>query len=706
MAKKKASKRDTSDAEKALEARVDAMMDPKADLDVSVHDIKQQFEANMKLKPTNEDDAPETINVKVVSQKTAPELPPELLKKVKDAEKVAPIAATKAIEKPETTQQEPVNEGAELEPAVDIGAEATEEAVDDIVAHEGDTVLAVDDARVARKKKIAETDTGWKDKLKAILKSKWTWLSVAAIVVLLLAVPYTRYTVLGVFIKRPVSLVVTDSKSGQPISDAQITFDGVSAQTDGEGKATVHASLGSQTLTVAKQQYKTLHTSQFVGFSNKPSSIRLTATGRLVPVTVLNKVTGKPVVGAVITSGTNTGKTNTKGMAIVALPVGQATRKAIISHAAYNRADVTIQVTDAKVKANTIELTPSGKLYFLSNQSGKLDVVKADLDGSQRKVVLEGTGKEQAATTSLLASRDWRYLVLKARRDGAQPALYLIDTHNDKVTQFESGDGDIQLIGWYNNAFVYSKLRNTPGWQTGRQQLKSYDAKNAQLNLLDQSLAEGDASSYIYQDFSNFYLVKNALVYTTIWQTYSLTDSATTKDKQNTIRAVEPSGQNKKDYQTFGAADIYSIFAKLYAPQEVYFAAYSKASDTPTFYEFENLKVTNASIDQSAFDQDYPTYLISPNGTSTFWAEVRDGKNTLFAGDANAGSRKQIVAKSEYSPYGWFGEEYVLVSKDSSELYITATASLKSNKKPPLKITDYYKPPQSYQGYGYGYGGL
>jgi hypothetical protein len=61
-----------------------------------------------------------------------------------------------------------------------------------------------------------------------------------------------------------------------------------------------------------------------------------------------------------------------------------------------------------------------------------------------------------------------------------------------------------------------------------------------------------------------------------------------------------------------------------------------------------------------------------------------------------------IASSSDFTPYGWFTDGYILVSKDSSELYIqTAEKGAK-----PLKITDYHKPDTEFEGYGYGYGGL
>jgi Tol biopolymer transport system component len=93
--------------------------------------------------------------------------------------------------------------------------------------------------------------------------------------------------------------------------------------------------------------------------------------------------------------------------------------------------------------------------------------------------------------------------------------------------------------------------------------------------------------------------------------------------------------------------------------------------------------------------------LLSPSGSNSFWAEARDGKSALFVGDQDGKNPKQVASLSEYTSYGWFTDDYLLVSKGSSELYIMSKAGGK-----PQKITDYYKPSVNYQGYGGGYGGL
>jgi hypothetical protein len=665
----------------------------------------------MPAKKFPKSEKPEKAEKSVTAQQTAPPLSGKLLKQIStdeaatESDKSAQAIVTTVKQAPADSKNLPeTSSESNAESPSALDDTATDKAVDDIVAQEGDIVLAVEDARTAQRGAIVKQPSGWQNKIKRFFKNKWTWVGVVLVLVVLLGLPITRYKLLGLMIKKSVTITVLDSKNDTPVSNAEASFGGTAVKTDGDGQAKVRAPVGKNNLVITKQYYKTSTSSYFVGFkATSPAAVHLVATGRLVPITVLNTVTGQPLKGAEIRVLDTTARTNIHGQAIVAVPTIANTDPAKLILAGYNTAAINLQVTSSVVKANSFTLTPTGQIYFLSNRSGTIDVVKTNLDGTGRQTVLAGTGQEDPNSTSLLASRDWQYLVLKAKRESGQPALYLIDTSDDKVTEFDNSNSTFSLIGWYGHDFIYDETSNTaPNWQAGREVIKSYDADNQQLNQLDQNQAEGDASSYAQQIFANFYLVNDALVYDADWSGFNYDLSS----DNNTIRAVEPTGQGKKDYQSFPASTTGLIQATLYQPQGVYYAVYDNTTNTTTYYEYEDQEVQSTTdVDQDTFNQGYPTYLLSPSGNQTFWTELRDGQNTLFTGDANAKSPKQIASLSDYAPYGWYSDNYVLVSKDSSELYIMPASGLAAGKQP-LKITDYYKPAQTYTGYGYGYGGL
>lgn len=538
-------------------------------------------------------------------------------------------------------------------------------------------------------------------------KKKWT-LPATLLVVLavVLAVPFTRYAVLGLFMKGTVEVSVLDSKTNTPVSGATVSVGGATLKTDASGKAKGEVKPGSTTLKVTKQYYSDASQDVTVTLSADKNkfSVPLNATGRQVPVTVVNYITQKPLANAEIVVLDTTAKTNKDGKATIVLPTRAATQKGTVRLQGYNNTEVTIKVTDKVDPGNEFKLTPSGKLYFLSNQSGKIDVVKTDLDGKNREVVLAGTGKEEEYSTSLLASRDWKYLALLSNRTGNGASVYLINTNaEDKLTTVDEGNANFNLYGWSGNTLVYTVNRkNVQEWQPKQQALKSYNAATSKLTTIDETAGEGtSAYDYAYTTFSSIYILDNELVYSQNW---NAAWASTINGRNVNLVSVKPDGTGKKNIKAFPIPANRSYYAINFAPYEpygLYVQAPTATANTYYAYEGGGIKQKN-DVSDNTFYASYPTFLISPSSDKTFWAELRDGKNALFIGDKNAEDKKQIVSSSELNPYGWYTDEYLLLSQKGSELYILPV----SGDVKAQKITDYYKPSVNYYGYGGGYGGL
>ncbi|HSX16330.1 MAG TPA: hypothetical protein VLF40_06065 [Candidatus Saccharimonadales bacterium] len=621
----------------------------------------------------------------------------------------------------------------------------TDKAVDDIMKTDGDEVLKKQDEDA---EKSAPVKAGFKAKLKHFFGQFWSnkklrWTSIGVLVValgVLFGLPVTRYNILGVVLKADVTVQAVDSKSGAPVSGALVKVGTKTATTEADGKAVLHVHLGTRTIKASKTYYTGSTEHGLVGMvaSQNSFKVKLVALGRQVKVKVVNKVTTKPVAGAEVAVGTSKAKTDKDGLATVVVPSGATTQEASVALSGFNTAKVSIVAT-GDVTKNTFGIVPAGKLYFLSNLSGNLDVVKTDLDGSNRQVVLEGTGSEDKTQTSLLASRDWKYLALLSKRSGGDNAsLYLIDTTaGDKLTTIDEGNADFKLIGWSGDRFIYQVNRHIATGQKNQQALKSFDPTSGHTLLLDQTDAttyaaasgsgpqhgayfEGDATAgYITQNFGNAYLSGGSVVYVKNWQSTGWHFTANGREsylngKSAELDSIGADGAEHKVLKTFapssiilmntspdGAIVYITVDTVPYGPQAFYLVFTD--SSTEKFYEYEDGKVSDATgvTDDTVYGMLYYTYLLSPSGSSTFWAEPRDGKNTLFTGNVNGKSPKQVAALSEYNTYGWYTDDYLLVSKSSSELYIIPAVG-----GTPLKITDYYKPAYSYYGYGGGYGGL
>lgn len=527
-------------------------------------------------------------------------------------------------------------------------------------------------------------------------------LTILLLLAVILAVPFTRYKVLALFIQKQFSVTVLDSQTGNPVSGADVSLAGRTAQTDGEGKATLHeVPVGNGELAVAKSYYKDYAATVLVSLSDSQNiaEVRLEATGRQVPLSVTDRITGQALANVTVSVLDTTAKTDDKGRATIVLPPDQPTQKVTLKLDGYNHASGSIQVTTGKDDENKFALTPAGRIYFLSKQTGTIDVISTNLDGTDRKVVLKGTGREEDSGTIMLASRDWKYLALKSRREGEKAKVYLIETANGKQTVMDEGDADFQLIGWYNHDFVYSVTRNKEVWESKRLALKSYNAGAKALTVMQENTASGNEFDFAGQTLEGFYIVSDGLVYTTGWAG----NSAMFAGKQTNIIHAKIGTTERTILKSFPANVIGNLSARLYAPDEVYFAGYDFRSNDYSFYEYEDGKIKGADVDPNTFfSKQYPTYLLSPSGKAMFWAEPRDGKNTLLIGDSHGKSGKITASASELTPYGWFTDDYLLASKDGSELYIMS----KQKGAKPIKMSDYHKPTYDSSGYGYGYGGF
>lgn len=550
------------------------------------------------------------------------------------------------------------------------------------------------------------------NKFKAFIRSKKGKITLAIIGVVVVtlgavfAIPSTRYGLLGLFIKKDVTLTLIDSKTGKPVSDAQADLPGQTAKSDNQGKITFkNVPVGSQTVTIKKKYFKDVTQTLNVWLTKaaEPEKISVEATGRQVPIKITNKVSGQVLEKAKIVAQESSAITDEKGEAVLILPADKATLEGKVTADGYNDLTVTVINTEQSDAKNTFSPVPAGKLYFLSKRTGKINVMKSDLDGANPEVVVQGTGREDQGDTSLLASRDWRYLMLKAKRDSDKAKLYIIDTGSGKMSVADEGDATFSLLGWADHTFVYKVSRSDYSLvDDGQESIKTYNAENGKLAKVD-SLMGGHDTTYKYFGQSYVYpgpiLLGNEIVYEKAWVGHSY--NAQLDGKKDGIYSIKADGSNKK---TIVEADASQIGDYSYRLNEAYaIIIRTNGANPQKSYEYENGKLAERPVTDAEFEKEVPTYLYSPSGNETFWSEARDGKNTLFLGDKEGKNGREIATLSEYKQYGWYSDNYLLLSKNGSELYIMAKDHPADK---PLKITDYHKPAYSYYGYGGGYGGF
>jgi len=550
-------------------------------------------------------------------------------------------------------------------------------------------------------------------KLKRFFRGYWRrklWtlpLTLLVILGVLLAVPTTRYLLVGWFWQENITITVRDSQNNSLVTQANVTIDGKTVVTNKEGQAKVSAvHVGNRHVAVEKKYYSTLGADIEVPVlaNSKNFNLTLKATGRLTKVKVTNKISGAVVADALLDAGNgNQARTDKDGFATLVIPADKKEISVAVRTSGFNDAILTVQPD----KEGSVALIPSGKMYFLSKQSGKIDVVKTNYDGSEREVVLAGTGNEDDGSTSLLASRDWKYLALNAKREsGKNNAIYLINTATGGTTVIDQGDASFFFAGWSDHQFVYSLYRNNIDYYDAkRTALKSYNADSQKISVIDENRSENVLGGKVFEDIGNVYILENTVVYTKSWNGSTVfARRSAIEDRQNVIVSVRSDGTSKKTVQSFPALRYDGPNARLYTPQEIYYAVPKANGSGSEYYELENGALKPIDNGEAAFAKLYPTFLVSPNGQEVFWAESRDGKNALFIGGKNAENEQKLTLQSGFTPYGWMTEQYLLLQKDGSELYITTKDQIKNGVEP-VKISDYHKARINYNGYGAGYGG-
>jgi Tol biopolymer transport system component len=576
--------------------------------------------------------------------------------------------------------------------------------------HEEDSTKEAD-----KPAEVAETNKGSAKKHEWFNKW-WNWakthklISIPVAIILTMGlitalIPQVRYSVLGLFFEQSFPVVVVDAETGKPVSSATVSLGGKTATTDSEGRASVKTSVGYADLVVSKKYYHSFSKEVVVPLAKPdPLKVSLKADGRAVPVTVLNKISKEPAENVTITYEGTEAKTDSDGKATVVVPADKKDVKIMLGGDGFVTSEATLTVTSDEVEANIFQVSPSGKIYFLSNASGKIDLVKSNLDGSDRQTVLAGTGKEDRFGTVLLASRDWKYIALLSKRDGGEYAkLFLIDTtNNDSLTTMDEGQAYFTPYGWSNDRFIYKVNRqNIAEWQPKRQALKSYNAPGKKITTLDETDGSGNAAKYAYEAFDNVYILDKEIVYSGNWNSGGYYYNPGDQGKA-TFNSVQADGSQKKVVKTFNDDPYIETRTGDFGEIKILYVEGGAAKVDV----YHNGKVSvGASKSEEFYDESYPTFIVSPTGKKTLWSDYRDGKYVFFVGDSNGENGKQIGSSPDFTVYGWYSDDYILLTKKGSELHIMPADGLEGGVEASLKATDYYKPNYYREGFGYGYGG-
>lgn len=368
--------------------------------------------------------------------------------------------------------------------------EKTDQAIRDIVAKEGDEVLAAQDAAAAAKDTVVV-----RRKSGGFWRNKW-FRSIVLLLVLsgiaaACVVPTSRYWLLNTAgVRSSASLTVVDSTTRLPLKGVDVTLGGKEGRTDSKGEVSfTDLKLGRTRLTIKQVGFGQIQQHIVIGWGSNPlGRFALEATGVQYVIEVRDYLSGQPLEGVEATNGTVTAVSDKDGKITLTLESTVVAEGSIaLSKAGYRSEAISLNEDPEKPTKATMVI--DRKAVFVSRVNGKYDLFKSDLDGQNRELLLAATGNENS-NISLAVSPDGKRAAFISTRSGKRDSggfllssLALIDIENGKTTTIAEA-AQIQLIDWIGSRIIF-QLGSSDSSSEDRYAVVSYDyANNTRLQLV------------------------------------------------------------------------------------------------------------------------------------------------------------------------------------------------------------------------------
>lgn len=600
-----------------------------------------------------EPETPVVLPLEIVteSEEAAPE--PELVAEASEAAEEAPKTVQEAMDE---AGEIPEEDASPLE--AEIESTATDEAVSDIIAHESDELLAVQDSKLQaaapprKKGGVRAFFSAWAHSSAA----RWaTFLILFGALVAAGIVPQSRYYVLNkAGVRSSASVVITDASTLRPLKNVTISLAGQSVKTDAEGKAQLQQlPLGPSELVITKRAFAEQRKAVTVGWGSNPlGDVALIPQGNQYTFIVTDVFSGKPVPLAEAVVQDQAATAGDDGVIKLTLDETEADSVDVsIKAEGYRDETLTLDLT---TKEDTpVVMTPSGRVAFVSKRSGTYDVYTIDVDGKNEKLTLPGTGSESDELV-FAQHPTQEFAILVSNRDGKRAAngvsisnLLTINLQ-DGTTKSIIESPQIRLVGWIGSRMIYVQLvADATAEDPARYKLMSYDH------------ASGDNRQLAATNYFNDIIIAGSRVYYAPASAY-----------QNGVNlgvfVVNADGSGKKpifDKESWNMYRTSYDHIALAVQQDWY--DYLVGAEKP-----EKLAGQPSNTISRVYSD-------SPNGKQSIWVDSRDGKGTLVAYTTAAKSESTIYAQSGIKgPIRWINNTtlvYVVSTDTETAQYVIST---------------------------------
>lgn len=603
---------------------------------------------------------------------SAPELPSP--KKAPRAKKTADqpevVASLKDWTPADGNSELPVVDSSEMPPAETdpLATVDNDQAVEDIVAAEGDQILEIEDA-VKEAQDNPDTPSSRPSRLRRFFGHpvvRWVIvLLVVGSIVTTVVVPTVRYLFLNTIgVRSSSSLTILDDSTRQPLKGVTVTIGASQATTDEQGTARLQQiKLGTQRLVIEKRGFASVTKTITVGWGSNPlGQVEVTPTGTQYNFVTVDYASGDVLPQAELSSGEASTRADSTGHAKLTVgDPGDADLVVTVSLAGYRTDKITIK-PDTKEDVQ-IKLVPSRKHVFMSKRSGSLDLYSVYADGKQEKRLVTASGSEQMTNLALVphpTDSPVAYVSTRGNQTNSNgdllSNLILVDSDSGDTTNIIAADR-VTILGWVGSKLIYTQqVTGQDNQSPTRYKLMSYDYQTTDNKELAHANYFNDAALFGGQ----IYYAPNA----------------GTQDAASRLYRINPDGTNK---QSLLNQSVWQIVRVQY--QEL---ALSLGQQWFTYAQGANAPTKRSAAPSNLQTR---TYIDSPDDKHSAWVDIRDGKGVLLS--YNLGTKKDQVlvdAPGITYPVQWLDDTTLVYRVSTSEETADYVVSLRGGT--PVKLTD------------------
>lgn len=477
---------------------------------------------------------------------------------------------------------------------------------------------------------------------------------VLAVLTVLFVVPLTRFGILNALgIKASAVVQVVDDETGLPLKSAVVKVGAVESQTDDQGQAKLERlRLGDQDVQIVKPGYgdelwgRRINTGR-----NDLGEARMIATGTRFVFKLVDWHGGQPLpevlaeVGIDDAGGAASAFSDDAGLLRLVTPPSEEELEITFKAEGYNELKFSADPTN--FEEQTIKLVKQGYNAFISKRSGKFDVYRSRLDGSETTKIIDATGREREGSLILSVDPSTKFAALVSTRDGQRngdgfilSGLYIIDLESGQMNRIELSES-IVLAGWSQERLVYTtQTTGESGYSALRFRLRSFKLGNLAAETLE-------TSNYFYD-----VMLANGRVYYAPGESFkqsrppehflSMLADGTDRRSHVESRTVRIA---RTDFDTLVLETLTSDFKQQWYSFTLGQQAAVKLDGQPASFEYWS---TNAE------------FVSSPDGKWLAWQEERDGKDVIMLRESGGSERILASMDGAAAPIRWVGNDLVL----------------------------------------------